>query len=85
MLNYLNKCRMTGEPIVEADVAASFQQAVVDVLVDNALRAAEDFHMDKLAIAGGVASNQTLRGAMEKACRGKRHSFLSPVAAPVYG
>ena len=38
VLNYLNKCRMTGEPIVEADVAASFQQAVVDVLVDNALR-----------------------------------------------
>ena len=56
-------------------MAASFQQAVVDVLVDNALRAAEDFHMDKLAIAGGVASNQTLRGAMEKSCRKK--AFVS--------
>lgn len=78
VLNYLNKCRMTGEPIVEADVAASFQQAVVDVLVDNALRAAEDFHMDKLAIAGGVASNQTLRGAMEKSCREKGISFYHP-------
>lgn len=78
VLNYLNKCRMTGEPIVEADVAASFQQAVVDVLVDNALRAAEDFHMDKLAIAGGVASNQTLRGAMEKACREKGIRFYRP-------
>ena len=78
VLNYLNKCRMTGEPIVEADVAASFQQAVVDVLVDNALRAAEDFHMDKLAIAGGVASNQTLRGAMEKACREKGIRFYHP-------
>lgn len=78
VLNYLNKCRMTGEPIVEADVAASFQQAVVDVLVDNALRAAEDFHMDKLAIAGGVASNQTLRGAMEKACREKDIRFYHP-------
>ena len=78
VLNYLNKCRMTGEPIVEADVAASFQQAVVDVLVDNALRAAEDFHMDKLAIAGGVASNQTLRGAMEKSCREKGIRFYHP-------
>lgn len=48
---------MTGEPIVEADIAASFQQAVVDVLVDNAIRAAKDYHMDRLAIAGGVASN----------------------------
>ena len=37
VLNHLNKCRMTGEPIVEADIAASFQQAVVDVLVDNAI------------------------------------------------
>ena len=78
VLNYLNKCRMTGEPIVEADVAASFQQAVVDVLVANALRAAEDFHMDKLAIAGGVASNQTLRGAMEKSCREKGIRFYHP-------
>ena len=46
VLNHLNKCRMTGEPIVEADIAASFQQAVVDVLVDNAIRAAKDYHMD---------------------------------------
>ena len=55
VLNHLNKCRMTGEPIVEADIAASFQQAVVDVLVDNAIRAAKDYHMARLAIAGGVA------------------------------
>jgi N6-L-threonylcarbamoyladenine synthase len=47
VLNHLNKCRMTGEPIVEADIAASFQQAVVDVLVDNAIRAAKDYHMDR--------------------------------------
>ena len=64
VLNHLNKCRMTGEPIVEADIAASFQQAVVDVLVDNAIRAAKDYHMDRLAIAGGVASNGALRAAM---------------------
>ncbi len=78
VLNYLNKCRMTGEPIAEADVAASFQQAVVDVLVANALRAAEDYHMDKLAIAGGVASNQTLRRAMENACRERGIHFYHP-------
>ena len=68
VLNHLNKCRMIGEPIVEADIAASFQQAVVDVLVDNAIRAAKDYHMDRLAIAGGVASNGALRAAMEAAC-----------------
>lgn len=78
VLNYLNKCRMTGEPVAKADVAASFQQAVVDVLVDTAIRGAEDFHMDKLAIAGGVASNQTLRRAMEAACREKGIRFYYP-------
>ena len=81
VLNHLNKCRMTGEPIVEADIAASFQQAVVDVLVDNAIRAAKDYHMDRLAIAGGVASNGALRAAMEAACEkeGIRFYRSSPI------
>ena len=81
VLNHLNKCRMTGEPIVEADIAASFQQAVVDVLVDNAIRAAKDSHMDRLAIAGGVASNGALRAAMEAACEkeGIRFDRPSPI------
>lgn len=75
VLNHLNKCRMTGEPIVEADIAASFQQAVVDVLVDNAIRAAKDYHMDRLAIAGGVASNGALRAAMEASCEKRASAF----------
>lgn len=81
VLNYLNKCRMTGESVREADVAASFQQAVIDVLVDNAIRAAKDLNMDRLAIAGGVAANQGLRQAMQKACdkEGIRFCYPSPV------
>lgn len=82
VLNHLNKCRMTGEPIVEADIAASFQQAVVDVLVDNAIRAAKDYHMDRLAIAGGVASNGTLRAAMEAACEKEGIRFYRP--SPIF-
>lgn len=82
VLNHLNKCRMTGEPIVEADIAASFQQAVVDVLVDNAIRAAKDYHMDRLAIAGGVASNGALRAAMEAACEKEGISFYRP--SPIF-
>lgn len=78
VLNHLNKCRMTGEPIVEADIAASFQQAVVDVLVDNAIRVAKDYHMDRLAIAGGVASNGALRAAMEAACEKEGIRFYRP-------
>lgn len=82
VLNHLNKCRMTGEPIVEADIAASFQQAVVDVLVDNAIRAAKDYHMDHLAIAGGVASNGALRAAMEAACEKEGIRFYRP--SPIF-
>ena len=82
VLNHLNKCRMIGEPIVEADIAASFQQAVVDVLVDNAIRAAKDFHMDRLAIAGGVASNGALRAAMEAACEKEGIRFYRP--SPIF-
>ena len=82
VLNHLNKCRMTGEPIVVADIAASFQQAVVDVLVDNAIRAAKDYHMDRLAIAGGVASNGALRAAMEAACEKEGIRFYRP--SPIF-
>lgn len=82
VLNHLNKCRMTGEPIVEADIAASFQQAVVDVLVDNAIRAAKDYHMDRLATAGGVASNGALRAAMEAACEKEGIRFYRP--SPIF-
>lgn len=78
VLNYLNKCRMTGEKIVEADVAASFQKAVTDVLVGNAIRAAKELNMDKLALAGGVASNQHLRQAMEEACRKEKIKLYRP-------
>ena len=81
VLNYLNKCQMTGESWDQADVAASFQAAVIDTLVGNAMRAAEDRGTDKIALAGGVASNSALRAAMKKACdeRGIRLYVPSPV------
>ncbi|MEE0956076.1 MAG: tRNA (adenosine(37)-N6)-threonylcarbamoyltransferase complex transferase subunit TsaD [Eubacterium sp.] len=81
VLNYLNKCKMTGTKIVQEDVAASFQQAAVDQLVDNAMRAIDDYRVDKFAIAGGVASNSALRKAMKEACekKGIRFYYPSPV------
>lgn len=65
-----------------ADLAASFQKAVVDVLVEHTMLAARDYHIDKIAIAGGVASNGTLRDAMEKACKKNGYSFFRP--SPVF-
>ncbi len=78
VLNYLNSCRMKGEEVCPADVAASFQQAVTDVLVEHAMHAAREHHMDCFAIAGGVASNGTIRQAMEQACKEKGIAFYHP-------
>lgn len=78
VLNYLNKARMQGEEICQADVAASFQKAVVEVLVEHAMLACQNLGMKKLALAGGVASNGTLRKAMEEACRERGISFYRP-------
>lgn len=66
VLNYLNKANMTGETINSADVAASFQKAVVDVLTDNVITTCKRYNADKIAIAGGVASNSALRKTLIK-------------------
>lgn len=78
VLNYLNAAKMKGEAINEADVAASFQAAVVDSLVDHAMNAVEEFHEDKIAIAGGVASNTAFREVMQEACDQKGVQFFHP-------
>lgn len=67
VLNYINGCKMKGEEYDRADIAASFQKAVVDVLVDRTMNAAAEFGMKKIALAGGVASNSGLRQGMDAA------------------
>ena len=78
VLNYINGCKMKGETYDPADIAASFQKAVVDVLVEKAMRAAEEFGIYKFAIAGGVASNSALRAGMEAACQERKIQFYYP-------
>lgn len=82
VLNYLNGCKMKNETIVEADVAASFQKAVTEVLVEHAMMAVKEYGYDKFAIAGGVASNSTLRSAMEEACKKNGIQFYHP--SPIF-
>lgn len=82
VLNYLNTCQMKGIDVVQADIAASFQKAVTDVLIGNAMRAVDEFGIDKLAIAGGVASNGALREGMREACCKKGVKFYHP--SPVF-
>lgn len=78
VLNYLNGCKMKGEEIIPADVAASFQQAVTDVLVENARLAIKEYGLERFAIAGGVASNGTIRNAMKSMCEEMGVEFYHP-------
>ena len=68
VLNYLNTEKLKGQAINVEDVAASFQQAVVEVLVAKAIIALERTGRDKLALAGGVAANSLLRKLLKEAC-----------------
>ncbi len=78
VLNYLNGAAMKGEEVCQEDVAASFQKAVVEVLVEHAMHAVDQYHFQDFAIAGGVASNSALRKAMEEACKERNVHFYRP-------
>lgn len=82
VLNYINMCQMKEIEINKADVAASFQKSVVDSLTARAVLACREYHMDKLAIAGGVASNSAIRSAFENECERHRIKFYHP--SPVF-
>lgn len=68
VLNYVNSEKQAGREINVPDVAASFQQAVLEVIVKKTVGAAVQMNKDKIVMAGGVASNSRLRQMMEEAC-----------------
>ena len=82
VLNYINKAKMMNEEFNPADLAASFQKNVVDTLTEKTIHAAKELHINKVAIAGGVASNSTLRNSMEEACRKEGLRFYHP--SPIF-
>ena len=78
MLNHINGMKQRGEAIRRADIAASFQLAVMEVIVQKAVTAALEFGRDKLALAGGVAANSLLRTMMRQECEKHGISFFRP-------
>lgn len=82
VLNYINQCEMKQIEINRPDLVASFQNAVVDSLVTRTIKAAKEFGMKKVAIAGGVASNTALREEMQKQCEQNGIKFYHP--SPIY-
>lgn len=82
VLNHINYLKMKEQEVNTEDIAASFQDAVVDVLVSRTIQAAKDYDMQKIAIAGGVASNSALRSSMSEACKENDLQLYYP--SPIY-
>lgn len=82
VLNHINSCKMKGEEINPADIAASFQESVVDVLAKRTVLAAKHLGVNKIALAGGVASNQGLRAKMDEVCTKNNFSLYYP--SPIF-
>ncbi len=82
VLNYLNSCEMKNIVVNKADVVASFQKAVIDVLVEHSLQAIKEYGYEKFAIAGGVASNSSLRAAFKTACELHKIALYQP--SPIF-
>ena len=78
VINYMNKMNMTKQPVNKADVAASFQQAVCDVLADKSVRACKIKAVNKLVFCGGVACNNFLRVNLEAAAKKNNIAFYVP-------
>ncbi len=78
VINYIHNAEQKGENINKADVAASFQEAVVDVLSSHLVDCAVKCGVDKVALAGGVAANKLLRERIEEKAKKKKLSLSYP-------
>lgn len=78
VLNYMNTQRQAGNEVNGADVAASFQQAVIDVITEKSIAAVKEMGYDKLTVAGGVASNSALRKSLSDACHKENIKLYIP-------
>ena len=78
VLNHINSCKMKNEDVITADIAASFQEAVVEVLVSKTVKAAKAYGLKRIAIAGGVAANSCLRSKLKEACKAEDFELQYP-------
>lgn len=78
VLAALNQAKMKGESLAPAKVARGFQESVIDVLTDKAMRAVKQYGAKQLVLAGGVAANRGLRERLDTACRQAGIPLLAP-------
>ena len=82
VINFLHNTKQKGESISTADVAASFQSAVVDVLVQKTLYCAKAYAVKNIIVAGGVAANTKLR--LEMHAKAKEHNLEVHFPSPIF-
>ncbi len=78
VLNYAHKLEQRGEEVNKADLAASFQEAVVDVLVDKSMMLLKETGLKTLAVSGGVAANSRLKERLKEECDKEGIKFYHP-------
>ena len=78
VINLLHNSAQKGETLRKEDVCASYRYAVVDCLVTNFIKAADDLRVDRLVIAGGVSANSLLRKTLSDECRRRGWEFYMP-------
>ena len=78
VLNEMNRLKMTGEEVHAADICASFQENVTEVLSEKAIALCKDLGVSRLAIAGGVSANTALREKMQKKAEKEGITFFCP-------
>ncbi|NAP01263.1 tRNA (adenosine(37)-N6)-threonylcarbamoyltransferase complex transferase subunit TsaD [Halomonas sp. MG34] len=78
VINTVHNASQRGEELKSQDIAASFQSSVVDVLVSKTLRAAKEYKVKQVIVAGGVAANSGLRNALEDAFADTEVPLLIP-------
>lgn len=78
VINYVRRAEKLGNEVSVEDVAASFQQAVVDLQVTKTMAAAEQVRVDRVFLCGGVAANSGLRQGLSEACRGPGKALFIP-------
>ncbi len=78
VINLIHNMEQRGEGFSKADICASFRFAVVDLLVTKFMKAAEDYQIKTLAIAGGVSANSLLRSRLRQECRERGFDFYLP-------
>ncbi|MBP3721682.1 MAG: tRNA (adenosine(37)-N6)-threonylcarbamoyltransferase complex transferase subunit TsaD [Selenomonadaceae bacterium] len=81
VLNYLNTKKLKKEEVNNADVAASFQEAVIEILTEKAMSALNSSNLNTLVLAGGVAANSALGQKLKTESKKRNYRYVSPKPA----